>query len=50
MFVLLLSYGVSTTFLQILISLRFPIHPSKGVIGVLEKGYLNIRNHPSIVF
>ena len=31
MFVLVLSYGVSTTFLQILISLRFPIHPSKGV-------------------
>ena len=31
MFFLMLSYGVSTTLLQILISLRFPIHPSKGV-------------------
>ena len=31
MFVLVLSYGVSTTFVQILISLRFPIYPSKGV-------------------
>ena len=31
MFVLVFSYGISTTLLQILISLRFPIHPSKGV-------------------
>ena len=31
MFFLMLRYGVSTTLLQILISLRFPIHPSKGV-------------------
>ena len=30
MFFLVLSYGISTTLLQILISLRFPIHPSKG--------------------
>ena len=31
MFLLVFSYGISTTLLQILISLRFPIHPSKGV-------------------
>ena len=31
MFIPLLSYGISTTSLQILVSLQFPIHPSKGV-------------------
>ena len=31
MFFLVLSYGVSTTSLQILSSLRFPIHQVKGV-------------------
>ena len=31
MFFLVPSYGISTTLLQILISLRFPIHSSKGV-------------------
>ena len=31
LFSLVLSYGISTILLQILISLRFPIHPSKGV-------------------
>ena len=31
MFFLGFSYGVSITLLQILISLRFPVHPSKGV-------------------
>ena len=31
MFFLVLSYGVSTTSLQILISLRFPVHSFKGV-------------------
>ena len=31
MFFLVLSYGISTTFLQILSSLRFPIHQVKGV-------------------
>ena len=31
MFFLVLSYGISTTLLQILSSLRFPIHPVKGV-------------------
>ena len=31
MLFLVLSYGISTTLLQILISLRFPIHPFKGV-------------------
>ena len=30
MFFPVLSYGISTTLLQIFISLRFPIHPSKG--------------------
>ena len=30
MFFLVLSHGISTTLLQILISLRFPIRPSKG--------------------
>ena len=37
MFFLVLSYGISTTLLQILSSQRFPIHPAKGSIGVLEK-------------
>ena len=31
MFFLVLSYGISTTLLQVIISLRFPIHPFKGV-------------------
>ena len=31
MLFLVLSCGISTTLLQILISLRFPIHPFKGV-------------------
>ena len=31
MLFLVLSYGTSTTLLQILICLRFPIHPFKGV-------------------
>ena len=31
MFFLVPSYGISTTLLQTLISLRFPIHSSKGV-------------------
>ena len=48
MFFLLLSCGISTTLLQILISLRFPIHPFKGVHWCSRKGYLNIRKHPSI--
>ena len=30
-FFLVLSYGISTTLLQILISLRFPLYPSKDV-------------------
>ena len=50
MFFLVLSYGISTTLLQILSSLRFPIHSVKGSIGVLEKNYLNIRKHPSWCF
>ena len=31
MLFLVLSYGIRPTLLQILISLRFPIHPFKGV-------------------
>ena len=31
MLFLVLSYGISTALLQILISLRFPIHPFKDV-------------------
>ena len=31
MLFLVLSYGISTILLQILIFLRFPIHPFKGV-------------------
>ena len=31
MLFLVLSYGISTTLLQILISLRFPIHSFKGI-------------------
>ena len=31
MFFLVLSYGISTTLLQIPSALRFPIHPVKGV-------------------
>ena len=31
MLFLVLSYGISTTLLQIRISLRFPIHPFKGI-------------------
>ena len=50
MFFLVLSYGISTTLLQILSSQRFPIHPAKGSIGVLEKSYFNIRRHPSWCF
>ena len=37
MFFLVLSYGISTTLLQILSSLRFPIHPVKGVHGCSRK-------------
>ena len=31
MLFLVLTYGISTTLLQMVISLRFPIHPFKGV-------------------
>ena len=41
MFFLVLSYGISTTLLQVLISLRFPFHPLKDQRqpsrGVLKK-------------
>ena len=37
MFFLALSYGISTTLLQILISLRFPFHPAKGVLWCSRK-------------
>ena len=48
MFFLVLSYGINTILVQILISRRFPIHPSKGFLGILEIGYLNFRKYPSI--
>ena len=48
MFFLVLSYGISTTLLEILIFLRFPIHPFKGVHCCSKKDYLNIWKHPSI--
>ena len=50
MFFLVLSYGISTTLLQILSSLRFLFIQSKVSIGVLEKSYLSIRKHPSWCF
>ena len=34
---LVLSYGISTTLLQILFSLRFPIHPLKDVYSCSRK-------------
>ena len=37
MLFLVLSYGISTNLLQILISLRFPIHPFKGVYWCSRK-------------
>ena len=37
MLFLVLSYGISTTLLQILISLRSPIHPFKGVYWCCRK-------------
>ena len=37
MFVYMLSYGISTTLLQILISLRFPVHTFKGIHWCFEK-------------
>ena len=47
MFFLVLNYDISTTLLQILISLRFPIHPFKGVHWCSKKRLLNIREHSS---
>ena len=45
MFFLVFCYGISTTLIQTIISLRFPIHPFKGgarlpSIGVLKKQLL----------
>ena len=37
MLFLVLNYGISTTLLQILISLRFPIYPFKGVYWCSRK-------------
>ena len=34
----MLSYGIGTTLLEILISLRFPIHPFKNVYWCSRKG------------
>ena len=39
--------SISTTLLQIFISLRFLFIHQKASIGVLEKGYLNFRKDPS---
>ena len=50
MFCLVLRYGISTTLLQILISLRFPIHPYKGVHCCYRKGYLRFRRHRRLYF
>ena len=44
MFFLMLSCGISTTVLQIRISLQLFIH-RKVPIDLLEKGYLNFRKH-----
>ena len=37
MLFVVLSYGTSTTLLQLLISLRFPTHPFKGVCWCSRK-------------
>ena len=37
MFVYMLSYGISTTLLQIIISLRFPVHKFQGIHWCFEK-------------
>ena len=50
MFIFVLSYGITTTLLQILSSLRFPIHSVKGVRCCSRKKYSNIRKHPSWCF
>ena len=47
LFLLVLIYGISTTLLQILISLRFIFIHQKASVGVLERGYLNFRKDPS---
>ena len=49
MLLFVLSYGISTTLLQYLFLYDFLFIHLKVSIGVLEKGYLNIRKYPSIV-
>ena len=48
-FFLVLSYGISTALLQMLISLRFPIHPSIGVHWCFRK-LLDFRKIHPLVF
>ena len=48
MLLFVLSYGISTTLLQYLFLYDFLFIHLKASIGVLEKGYLNIRKYPSI--
>ena len=49
--ILVLSYDISTTLLQIYLFLYdFLFIRPKTSIGVLEKGYLNFQKHPSIGF
>ena len=46
-----LSFGISTILLQILISLRFPFHPSKGVYWCFRKrlvGWTFGSTHPLV--
>ena len=49
MFFLVLSFGISTTLLQMLIFLRFPIHLSKGVHWCSRKRLFELSKHLSIV-
>ena len=48
MLFLALNYGISTTLLQILISLRFPIHPFKGGLWCSRKKLFEHSEAPSI--
>ena len=48
MLFLVLSYGISTTLLQILISLRFPIYPFKGGHWCSRKSLFEHSEAPSI--
>ena len=43
MFVYMLSYGISTTLLQILISLRFPVHKFQGIHWCFELSEVSVH-------